>query len=169
MGSTPLLKGCLQKYYAQTYRVHYTHTDATHFGFNSSNNACVSTPVSRIQRTHSLRTHQRLVATIETMSKLRLIHALLPLHLGMAICYQYESAYFPAPYVDNQLLCSFCGPKWVTPLILRASNTTTRFSSRLFNFCNINPTNTPKKDFRKSEIFLGAYPQTPLTGTLHLL
>ena len=28
------------------------------------------------------------------------IHALLPLalHIGMAICYQYESAYFPAPY-----------------------------------------------------------------------
>ena len=22
----------------------------------------------------------------------------------MAICYQYESAYFPAPYADNQLL-----------------------------------------------------------------
>ena len=33
------------------------------------------------------------VATIETMSELKLIHALLPLQLGMAICYQYESAY----------------------------------------------------------------------------
>ena len=98
MGSTPLLKSCLQKYYAQTYRVHYTHTDATHFGFNSSNNACVSTPVSRIQRAHSLHAHQRLVATIETMSELRLIHTLLPLHLGIVICYQYESAYFPASY-----------------------------------------------------------------------
>ena len=30
---------------------------------------------------------------------------------AMAICYWYESAYFPAPYIDNQLLCSLC-PKW---------------------------------------------------------
>ena len=35
-----------------------------------------------------------------------------PLQLGMAICYQYESAYFPTPYADNQLLCSLCDPKW---------------------------------------------------------
>ena len=40
---TPLLKGCLRKYYVQTYYVHYTHTEAMHFSFNSSNNACVST------------------------------------------------------------------------------------------------------------------------------
>ena len=32
--------------------------------------------------------------------------------LGMAICYQYESASFPAPYTDDRLLCSLCGPKW---------------------------------------------------------
>ena len=31
---------------------------------------------------------------------------LLPPQLGMAICYQYESAYFPAPYADNQQFCS---------------------------------------------------------------
>ena len=30
----------------------------------------------------------------------------LPLQLGMAICYQYESAYFPVPNADNQLFCS---------------------------------------------------------------
>ena len=29
----------------------------------------------------------------------------------MAIYYPYESAYFPGPYADNQLLCSLCGPK----------------------------------------------------------
>ena len=28
--------------------------------------------------------------------------SLLPLQLGMAICYPYESAYFPAPYADNR-------------------------------------------------------------------
>ena len=69
----------------------------------------VSTPVSRIRREHGLHArtyYQRHVATIETMSE-----ALLPLQLGIAICYQYESAYFPAPYADNQLLCSCCGPK----------------------------------------------------------
>ena len=31
---------------------------------------------------------------------------LLPPQLGMVICYQYESTYFPAPYADNQLFCS---------------------------------------------------------------
>ena len=44
-------------------------------------------------------------------SELKLIHALLPMQLGMVICYQYKSAYFPVPYVDNQLLCSLCGLK----------------------------------------------------------
>ena len=33
------------------------------------------------------------------------------MQLGMAICYQYEDAYFPAPYADSQLLCSLCDPK----------------------------------------------------------
>ena len=30
---TPLLKGCLQKYYGQTYYVHFAHTRAMHFSF----------------------------------------------------------------------------------------------------------------------------------------
>ena len=46
-----------------------------------------------------------------SMGELKLIYALLPLLLGMVICYQCESAHFPAPYADNQLLCSLCGPK----------------------------------------------------------
>ena len=52
------------------------------------------------------------------------------------ICYQYESAYFPTPYADNQLLCSLCDPKrgHAAALMLWASNTTTRFSNS--NFCN---------------------------------
>ena len=54
--------------------------------------------------------YQKHVATMGTMSEAsernKLIHALLRLQLGMAICYQYEGAYFPAPYVDNQQLCS---------------------------------------------------------------
>ena len=52
--------------------------------------------------------------------------------IGMGICYQYESANFSAPYADNQLLCSLCGLKQSHPYnnILRASNTTTRFSTR---------------------------------------
>ena len=36
---------------------------------------------------------------------------IVPSQLRMAICYQYESAYFPSPYADNQLLCSLCCPK----------------------------------------------------------
>ena len=69
---TPLLKGCLRKYYAQMYHVHYAHTGATHFSFNSSNNTHVSSPVSRIRRAHGLRAriyYHKHVATLETMSK----------------------------------------------------------------------------------------------------
>ena len=29
---TPFLKGCLRKYFAQTFYLHYAHTGATHFG-----------------------------------------------------------------------------------------------------------------------------------------
>ena len=36
---------------------------------------------------------------------------LLPLQLGMAMYHQYESAYFPVPYADNQLFFSLCGLK----------------------------------------------------------
>ena len=111
---TPVLKSCLRKYYAQTFYLRYAYTGATHFSFNSSNIARLSTPVSRIRRAHGLRArkyYQKHVETTETMSELKLIHALLPLQLGMAICNQYENAYFPALYADNRLLCSLCCPK----------------------------------------------------------
>ena len=74
----------------------------------------VSTPVSRTWRTHGLHAciyYHKHVATVETMSELKLIHALLSLQLVMPICYQNESPYSPAPYVDNQLFCSLCSPK----------------------------------------------------------
>ena len=55
------------------------------------------------------------VATIETMSEaseqIKDYSCIVPLQLGMAICYQYESTYFPAPYADNHAAASFCGPK----------------------------------------------------------
>ena len=111
---TPLLKGCLRKYYAQMFYLHYAHTGATNFSFSSSNNAHVSTPVSRIRCAHGLYVHvytTRKKQRVKQASKLKLIHPLLPMQLGMAVCYQYESAYFPTPYADNQLLCSLCGLK----------------------------------------------------------
>ena len=51
-------------------------------------------PLSRIPPAHSLRAKRA--------SKV-FIHALFPLQPRMAIYYRYESAYFPAPYADNQL------------------------------------------------------------------
>ena len=51
-------------------------------------------PLSRIPPAHSLRAKRA--------SKV-FIHALFPLQLRMAIYYRYDSAYFPAPYADNQL------------------------------------------------------------------
>ena len=80
------------------------------FSFNSSNNACVSTHVIRRAWLRAHIYYQEHVAT----SELKLIRTLLPLQLAMAmmaICYQYESTYIPAPYADNQLLCSLCSQK----------------------------------------------------------
>ena len=112
------IKGCHRKcQHAQTHYIHYAHTRAS-FTVAITHDLPVSTqfPVSKIRRAHDLRAHiyyQKHMATIETMSEARerikakfFIHAMHPLQLGMAICYQYESAYFSTPYADNQLLCS---------------------------------------------------------------
>ena len=56
----------------RTSYAHYAHTGATHFSFKNSNNARVSTAVSRIRCAHGLRVHiycQKHVVTIETMSE----------------------------------------------------------------------------------------------------
>ena len=70
----------------------------------------------------------------------------------------------------------------VTPLILRASNTTTRFSSRSSNFCNFIPRIHQKRSQKvRNPNFVcvcvcvcvwgggGACPQTPLAGALRAL
>ena len=47
-----------------------------------------------------------------TMRK-RSTYTTLTLSYALQLIYnQYENAYFPVLYVDNQLLCSLCGPKW---------------------------------------------------------
>ena len=51
---------------------------------------------------------------------------------------QCESAYFPAPYANNQLLCSLCGPKRSRTFDSAGFNQN-RFSSRSSNFCNFTP------------------------------
>ena len=101
-------------------------------------------------------------------SKVKLIYALLPLQLEMAICYQYGNAYFPAPYGDNQLLCSLCGPKRGHEFNLRASNTTTRFSSKSSCFCNFTPRMHQKRSqkVRNPNFPGGACPQIPLACIL---
>ena len=136
----PVFKGCLRKYYAQMFYLHYAYTGAMHFSFNSSNNTRVSSPVSRIRRAHGLHAHkyyQKHVETMETMSELKLMHALLPLQLAMVICNQYENAYFPMLYADNHLLCSLCGLK--QSHAFNSASTTTRFSSMSSSFCNFTP------------------------------
>ena len=50
----PSFEGLPPKFYAQTFYLLYAHTGAMHFSFNSSNNARVSTPVSRIRRAHGV-------------------------------------------------------------------------------------------------------------------
>ena len=132
-----------------------------HFSFNSSNN---TTPISRIQSVHGLRAciyYQKHVATIETMSELKFILALLPLQLGMAICYQYERIYITSSFAAS-------AAKWSHTFIPRASNPTTRFSSRLSNLI---PRIHQKRsqEVRNPNFFWGACPQTPLAGALQAL
>ena len=170
---TPLLKGCLRKYYEQTYYVHYPHTVATHFivfSFNSCNNVRVSTPVSRIRRAHGLRAcihYQKYMATIETISE---ASECLFMQLGMAICYQHENAYFPTPYADSQLLYSLCDPKWSHAFNSAGWPQTQQPALAVGcpTFAN-SPHENTRNDLRRSEIqnFSGeACPQTPLTGAL---
>ena len=151
-----------------------------HFSFNSSNNARVSNSCIKnstrawptctyiLPEAHdNLRDNERKWA-----SELKLIHVLLLLQLGIAIvCYQYdyENTYFPAPYTDNQLLCSLCGlTEGVPPLILRASKATTGFHSRSSKFCNFTPRIHQKRSHkvRNPKFSWGACPQIPLAGAL---
>ena len=126
---TPLLKGCLRKYqYAQTYYIHYAHTRATHFSFTlaithnlpvhvNSIISCIKNSMRAwptctyiLSEAHgNHRDNERSEEQIK--AKFFFIRAMHPLQLGMAICYQYERTYFPAPYADNQLLCSLCDTK----------------------------------------------------------
>ena len=53
---TPLLKGCLRKYYAQTYYIHHAHTEATHFSITLEIASCVHV-------------YQKHVAILETISE----------------------------------------------------------------------------------------------------
>ena len=58
----------------------------------------------------------------------------------------------------------------LTPLILRASNTITRFSSRSSSFCNFTPRIHQKQSqkARNPKFSWGACPQTPLAGALYI-
>ena len=88
---------------------------------------------------------------------------MLPLQLGMATCYQYENAYFPAPYADSHLLCSLrCGSKRSHAFNSASFNTTTRFSSRWSKFNpRIHQKQSQKVRYPKFSR-RGACPQTPL-------
>ena len=99
-----------------------THTGAAHFSVTVAITHDLNSIFPVSTHAHDLRArihYQKHMATIETMSEARerikakifFIHVMHPLQLGMAICYQYESAYFPVPYADNQLLCSLCDLK----------------------------------------------------------
>ena len=71
-----------------------------------------------------MRYYKKHVTTIETMSEeskqiKELIHALLPLQLGMAICNQYENAYFPR---ITSCFAASAARSGVTPLVVFCKN-----------------------------------------------
>ena len=80
------------------------------------------------------------------------------MQLGIAIRYQYGSAYFPAPYADNQLLCNVC--ELQIQLGLAVGLPTLAISP---------PKNTPEtiSEGQKSKILLeGMPPDPPPAGML---
>ena len=114
-------KGCLRKYYY----IHHSHIGPTHFSFSTCVNSCIKNSMCAWPTcTYILpeaRGNHRVKQVI--MSELKFIRAL----LGMAICYQYERIYITSSFAASVA-------KWSHTFILRASNPTTRFSSRLSNF-----------------------------------
>ena len=135
---TPLLKGCLQKYYAQTYYLHDAHTGATHFSFTVAIiHVCqLNNFLYQELDAHYLKHVEPLRQWAKWASK-GFIHALPPLQLGMAICYHYDSAYFSVPYMDNQLLCSLRDSNRSHTFGSTGSKHNHRFSSRSSNFCQL--------------------------------
>ena len=116
--------------------------------------ARVSTPASRIRRAHGLcarKYYQKHVQTVETVSELKLIHALLPLQLGIAICNQYRrTLIFPRfTRITSCFAASAAGPK-----------------------LTISPQEYTRNNLRRPEIQNfpgGACPQTPLASALRAL
>ena len=75
---TPLLKGCLRKYYAQTYYVHNAHTGSTHFSFTVAiTHVCHLIPVSRIRCMHGLRARIMSEASKRIKAKVLFMHCFL--------------------------------------------------------------------------------------------
>ena len=117
-------------------KYNYAHSGATHFSFNGSNNSRVSTPVAGIRLAHGLRACAWRQWE-KRASELKLIHAMLPLQLRMAI---YAIGIRALIFLTLITSCfAAVARSGVTPLILGVSNATTRFSSRSTNFCNFIP------------------------------
>ena len=135
-----------------------SHCSYMHFSFTVAiTHMCQLIPVSRILRAHSL--HEHIIISEVSDHK---VFIPLPLQLGMAIYYQYESAYFPLLTWITCWFAASAARNGVTPLILWASNTT-RFSSKTSNFCNFTQNNTPETitEGQKSKFFLIGHAPRP--------
>ena len=144
-----------------------SHCSYTHFSFTVAiTHMCQLIPVSRILRAHSL--HEHIIISEVSDHK---VFIPLPLQLGMAIYYQYESAYFPLLTWITCWFAASAARNGVTPLILWASNTT-RFSSKTSNFCNFTPTIHQKRSqmVRNPNFFwVGMPPDPPSRLAMHAL
>ena len=130
----------------------------------------MSTPISRIRRAHGVRAHlyyQKHVANIETMSEASERSKA----YSCSLCsegWRYAISMRALTRTTMQRCAASAARSGVTPLILRASNTTNRFSSRSSNFIpkihqkRSQEVRNPKSSWR-------ACPQTPLAGALHAL
>ena len=117
------LKGCIWKYYAQTYQVHYTHTGATHLSFTVA-----IAHVCQLNNFLYQEFNTRMAYIAQEVSELkqRFYSCIAPF---AAICYQYESAYFPSCFAAS------VARNRVMSLVLRALKTKVSFRSR----CPISP------------------------------
>ena len=93
-----------------------------------------------------------------TIQALRRFYAL-SAAIGMAICYQFERAYFPATVT----IAASAAQSGVTPLILQASNTTNQVQQQVVQFLQFHPKIMPEtiSEGQKSKIFLGDHAPRP--------
>ena len=153
---TPLFEGLLSKILsANVLCTLYVQTGAAHLSFTVA-----ITHMYQEFDTREAYVHVYIETISEANERMKAKVCIAPsAAIGMVICYLHESTYFPAPYVNNQLLCSLFALKFFS---LPAQQVDLVIGHLTFG---ISPQEYTRNDLRRSEIPnfpWWACPQTPL-------